>query len=55
MNRELQALLTIAGCGDAVVTPIFAKTDAAGTVMRKRLEPITKQILQQFAVLRGLV
>ena len=54
LHSEIQAVIAIAGCDEAVVTPIFAKSDAIGTVMRKQLQPITDPILQQFAILRGL-
>jgi len=53
LRPELTALLVLAGCGDAVVTPIFAKTDAVGTVMRRRLEPVTAPLLAQIAILCG--
>ncbi len=52
--RELvHAMLVLACLSDRVVTPIFARTDAIGTVMRRKLEPVTAPILEQFAVLRG--
>lgn len=53
LHAEIRALSAIAGCSDAVVTPIFAKTDAVGTVMRKKLQPVTDLILEQFTILRG--
>lgn len=53
LRRELGAALFLAHVDEAVVTPIFALTDAVGTVMRKKIEPVVTPILEQFAVLRG--
>ena len=33
--------------------PVFARSDAIGTVMRRKLEPITTPLLAELAVLRG--
>ena len=50
---EIRAMVALA-CMDAeVATPVLARTTAAGTLMRKKLEPVTTPILQMFAVLRG--
>lgn len=50
---EVRAMLALA-CMDAeVATPVLARTTAAGTLMRKKLEPVAIPILQQLAVLRG--
>lgn len=53
LKKELAALLILGRCGDAVVTPIFARSDAVGTVMRKKLEPVTTPIFEQLAILQG--
>ncbi len=50
---EIRAMLFLALIDEAVVIPIFAHTDAVGTVMRKKIDPVVQPILQQFAVLRG--
>lgn len=52
LRRELQALLTLAQVGEPLVRQIFAHTDAIGSVMRKKLEPVTRPIAQQLAALR---
>jgi hypothetical protein len=49
---EVKAILFLAHVSENLVTPVFALTDAVGTVMRKKIEPITKQLLAQVAVLR---
>ncbi len=53
LEAEVQALLALAQVGEPLVRQLFAHTDAIGSVMRKKLEPITKPIAQQLAVLRG--
>jgi hypothetical protein len=50
---QVQAMQVLACLSDRVVTPVFAHTDAIGTVMRRKLEPVTVPILEQFARLRG--
>ena len=47
-------MLFLALVDEAIITPIFAHTDAVGSVMRKKLEPVAQPIQQRFAVLRGL-
>ena len=53
LKAEVLALLILARGGDAVVTPILAKSTAIGSVMRKQLEPVTGRLLRQLATLRG--
>ena len=53
LTAEIHAMLFLAQIDEAIVTPIFAHTDAVGSVMRKKLEPVLQPIQQQFAVLRG--
>lgn len=49
----ISAMLSLGWCGVPVVNPIFAHTDAIGTVMRRKLEPVSQPILKQIAVLTG--
>lgn len=49
----VRAMLCLSAVGERLVAPIFARTDAIGTVMRRKLEPITKPLLDEIAVLRG--
>lgn len=53
LTPELQAALTLSRIGEVSVDNVLGHTDAIGTVMRKRLEPVTSQILEQFRILRG--
>lgn len=50
---EVRAMLALARMDAEVATPVLARTTAAGTLMRKKLEPVAIPILQQLAVLRG--
>lgn len=53
LAAAVHAMLSLAAVGERLVAPIFARTDAIGTVMRRKLEPITKPLLDEIAVLRG--
>lgn len=53
LQAEVKAMLTLSQVTEAVVIPVFAKSDAIGTVMRRQLEPITSALFQQFSVLQG--
>lgn len=50
---ELAAIRMLAHVGEPLVRSIFARTDAVGSVMRRKLEPVTTPILEQLAILRG--
>jgi hypothetical protein len=52
LRAEIEAMLFLAHVDETVVTPIFAHSDAVGTVMRNRIDPVVKPILARFAVLR---
>jgi hypothetical protein len=53
LRPAVQAMQVLACLSERVVTPVFAHTDAIGTVMRRKLEPVTQPILEQFTPLRG--
>jgi hypothetical protein len=50
---EIRAMIALAHMGAEVTSPVLALTTASGTLMRKKLEPVTTPILQLFATLRG--
>jgi hypothetical protein len=50
---DLRAMLVLSWVGESLVNPIFARTDAIGSVMRKKIEPVTLPIRQQLAQLLG--
>lgn len=53
LEPALAAMLVLSRISDEIVTPIFAKTTAEGTLMRKKLEPVTAPLFEQIAILRG--
>jgi len=53
LERELQAIRLFSGLGYGVVRPVFRKTDAIGSLMRRKLQPIMGPLLEQLARLLG--
>ena len=46
--------MTVLACLSVkLVNPIFARTDAIGTVMRKKIKPVTDPIIEQLHILRS--
>ncbi len=54
LEPEIRAMLFLAHIDEAILIPIFAVSDAVGSVMRKKIEPITTPFLEQFTILRGM-
>ena len=52
--EHVEALLSLSCLGEQLLAPIFAKTDAVGSVMRKKIEPVTTPVLQCVNTLRGI-
>jgi hypothetical protein len=50
--HHVRAMLVLALLGEAVLNPVFSKTDAIGTVMRKKLKPLTEPIHEQINILK---
>lgn len=53
LAREIEAMLFLAHLDDTVLTPILSMTDAIGSVMRKRLEPVSTPLLERLNCLLG--
>jgi len=49
----IQAMLVLSWSGVHLVNPIFARTDAIGTVMRRKLEPVSVPVLDMLSTLSG--
>ena len=49
----LQAMLALSWVGLHLVNPVFARTDAIGTVMRRKLEPVSAPVLDMLSTLSG--
>jgi len=52
LEPAIHAMLVLSCLGVKLVNPIFARTDAIGTMMRKKLQPITDPIFVQLAILQ---
>ncbi|MCW8883216.1 MAG: sulfur reduction protein DsrS [Sedimenticola sp.] len=45
LHAEIRAMLFLAHLDDSVLTPILSLTDAVGTVLRKKIEPVSSPLL----------
>jgi len=52
-KRYIHAMLFLAMLAEPVLDPVFSRTDAIGTVMRKKLKPVTEPINEQIRILRN--
>ncbi len=52
-TEELLALRMLSGLGYGVLRPIFKRSDAIGSLMRKQLKPVLEPLAGHLAVLRG--
>jgi len=53
MEREVHAMLVLSMVDEPLVNPIFSRTDAVGTVMRRKLRPVTEPLQQSINRLRN--
>ena len=52
LEAELTAIHALARMDEAIVTPVFARSSASGSLMRRKIEPILRPVFEQLAVLR---
>ncbi|WJW74328.1 sulfur reduction protein DsrS [Thiohalobacter sp. IOR34] len=50
---QLQALCALAAVSERLVTPIFARTDAIGSLMRRKIAPVTEPLFEQLGRLQA--
>jgi len=55
LQPEICAMLVLSGTNQALAEPVFSRSTAVGSLMRKKLDPVVGPLLRQFAVLRGAV
>lgn len=55
LGQEIQAMLVLARCNEAIITPILAHSTAVGTVLQKQLQPTTDKVFATMNILRGNV
>jgi hypothetical protein len=53
LENQLRAMLKLSLLDEPVVNPVFSRTDAIGTVMRKKLRPVSDVIQRQIDILRN--
>ncbi|MBE0511024.1 MAG: sulfur reduction protein DsrS [Chromatiales bacterium] len=53
MPTEIRAMLRLAHVSEYLLNPIFGQTDAVGTLMQEKIEPVTLPLAQDIACLRG--
>lgn len=53
IEAELKAMLLLAHSGEPLIRPIFARTDAIGSLMRKKIAPVANAVLAATARLLG--
>ncbi|MEE9343207.1 MAG: sulfur reduction protein DsrS [Gammaproteobacteria bacterium] len=52
LEQQVQAMLVLSWVGEPLINPVFSRTDSIGSVMRKKIEPVTTPLLKQIAYLR---
>lgn len=52
-KKYLCAMTVLACLSVKLVNPIFSRSDAIGTVMRKKIKPVTEPIIEQLDILRN--
>lgn len=52
-RADVKAMLALSWVGESLVNPIFARTDAIGSLMRKKIAPVTGLVQEQLDQLRG--
>ncbi len=52
LNAEVRALLALAHLDEGVLIPIFSRTDAVGTLLRKKVAPVAEPLAELLRTLR---
>ncbi len=52
LRAEIVAMLALGHTCEALAIPIIAQTTATGTLLRRKLEPVTNALLAHYGVLR---
>jgi hypothetical protein len=53
LESVIRAMLILSCLNVKLVNPIFARTDAIGTMMRKKIQPITDPVFEQLNILQA--
>jgi len=52
LEQQVRAMLVLSNVDEPLVNPIFSRTDAIGSVMRKKLKPVSEPLQEQINILR---
>ena len=52
-EAQVTAVRLLPGVGYGVVRPVFGKSDAVGSLMRRKLEPVILPLLEEIGLLQG--
>ena len=52
LSGMVKSIITLSLVGETLTTPIFSRTDAIGSLMRKKINHITSPLLSELASLR---
>jgi hypothetical protein len=53
LEPAIRATIILSCLSVKLVNPIFARSDAIGTMMRKKIQPVTTPVFEQLAVLQA--
>ncbi len=53
LEDEIKAILFLSCVNEELFYPVFARTTASGSLLRKKLQPVSDRILEQIRVLQG--
>jgi hypothetical protein len=53
LDAQLKALRVLSGLGYGVLRPVFSRTDAIGSLMRRKLEPVSSPLMEQLKLLQA--
>ena len=53
LSSFIKATITLSLVGESLTSPVFSRTDAIGSLMRKKINHLTVPLLTEIAVLRG--
>jgi len=55
LKPEIRAMLVLSQTCEALAEPVFSRSTAVGSLMRKKLEPVVGPLLRQLSILRGMM
>ena len=53
LSNMIKSIITLSLIGESLTSPVFSRTDAIGSLMRKKIDHITSPILKEISLLRN--